>query len=448
MFYIRPVILGLACLILSSAHGFAQFTEHAIAALPNFNEYSRIHVADLNQDGEQDIILHDGAGELLYFVNRIVEDGHFLAPRRLGRIDSTRSMMMSTGDFDQDGDQDLVAIASDPGSIVWFENRINASETEFTTHGLWLTLPAGMPAGTNPTFVEVADLDGDQRDDIIVGFNNCLGWYRNLAPAGSSALPDLSTLQVLIRPTRPCGRVHMHDWNGDGRLDLLVPESSVSGTGAAASQLWLYLSETDSDPLAFQPGKIVLQMRAGGFDFDSGVIAVATFNHNNVPPIDVVASHWRHGARISRIPFGSLVFEPYQGSNLFRVESNPNTSTMTLRRETQIASDSYREDTSQIRFKPNQPRDLIPADFNRDGKIDLLMNFPFAWLENDGWGNFTNHVINPLDVSPFYARALNAIPADVDQDGYMDVIALSADGSELAWYRNGYTAVNSWGLYQ
>ena len=79
-----------------------------------------------------------------------------------------------------------------------------------------------------------------------------------------------------------------------------------------------------------------------------------------------------------------------------------------------------------------------PADLDGDGDVDVVGAMEYdeiAWLENDGNQGFTFHII---DDGPSIARAVLA--ADVNGDGFMDVIAAHAPGGvgepRILWHRN------------
>src|SRR5262249_52811412 len=99
-----------------------------------------------------------------------------------------------------------------------------------------------------------------------------------------------------------------------------------------------------------------------------------------------------------------------------------------------------------IDAKAAESRTIRAADFNRDGKIDLLGTASAAnrvvWYENPGkpfsqpW---KKHVID--DQSP---RPIHGIPVDLDRDGDLDVVmalGMSAPAGtknthEVVWYEN------------
>jgi hypothetical protein len=94
----------------------------------------------------------------------------------------------------------------------------------------------------------------------------------------------------------------------------------------------------------------------------------------------------------------------------------------------------------------NETRTIRAADFNRDGKMDLLGTATAAnlvtWYENPGppaTGAWKQHIID--DKSP---RPTHGMPIDLDGDGDMDVVmalGFYAQGeqketNEVVWYEN------------
>ncbi len=99
---------------------------------------------------------------------------------------------------------------------------------------------------------------------------------------------------------------------------------------------------------------------------------------------------------------------------------------------------------AQTSFGPQQiitpeisnPVAIFSADLNGDGFVDILSasddDDKIAWFENDGLGDFSE----PINISTSADGASAVHAVDLDGDGDMDVISASANDNKIAWYRN------------
>jgi hypothetical protein len=83
------------------------------------------------------------------------------------------------------------------------------------------------------------------------------------------------------------------------------------------------------------------------------------------------------------------------------------------------------------------------ADLNNDGFTDIISasagDDKIAWYENvDGTGNFSNEII--ISTNADYAISVDA--ADMDSDGYIDLVSTSKNDNKIAWYKNTNGAGN------
>ena len=190
---------------------------------------------DYDSDGRSDIVTGSYTGQLYLF--RRQADGSFGKREELADESGETLMMPEYSvvpelvDMDKDGDLDLVVGArSDPVQVV--TNKGTRSSPVWSKVFKELKTADGETIkGSNPHH---ADWDGDGLRDLVIGSEHGeIRWYRN---RGANDAPIYGNASVLVAqdnsqygeegstPKRPGLRVKVHvtDWNGDGRVDLLV----------------------------------------------------------------------------------------------------------------------------------------------------------------------------------------------------------------------------------
>jgi hypothetical protein len=194
---------------------------------------------DLDGDGIGDILSGSYDGDLYFFKGQ--GKGEFAAPVKLQREGKAINLGASSTVFAVDwrgtGRLDLL-VGNMPGDLYLIPND---GTNAMPAYGAPRKLEAGGQPIRGPHHGDAqpvaADWDGDGLLDLIVGWGDgSVVWYRNV---GSRMEPKLAKGVTLVPaapapnyddnapPSRNSGpgvraKVCVVDWNGDGRLDLLV----------------------------------------------------------------------------------------------------------------------------------------------------------------------------------------------------------------------------------
>lgn len=206
---------------------------------------------DLDGDGRLDLVSGSyWPGDIYVF--RGLEDGSF-APQE--RLRDARGEYLTAAEARNEEDADMQGLAAAPWFVDWdgdgvldllvgnIEGQVILIPNEGTREkpAFSATRRIAVQAGGETIQVgggdagpTVADWDGDGRWDLLVGAGDgSVSWYRNVgearAPrfeAGRPLLPasETQSVDLGVDPKSPGLRTKVHavDWDGDGRLDLLV----------------------------------------------------------------------------------------------------------------------------------------------------------------------------------------------------------------------------------
>jgi hypothetical protein len=403
-------IAGNTDLSILMGNGTLQFASPTTIALPstsNPNNRRSLVVADFNLDSRPDLATVDptsgAANDDSVAVLLNTGSGTFAPPLFLPV--GPNPLGVVAGDFNGDGAPDLVSADSGGPSLTFLPGRGDG------TFGAAVTTPVAL-GGLSA--IAAADIDGDLVLDVAVTHTagNWLRWYKG---NGDGTFTLAGSYSVGNYPVS----VALGDLNGDGRPDLAVANSfgnSASvllNTGGAFSPATTY-------PVGAAPGGVRIGPADGDGDADLAVPAWSSYDvtvllndgtgafpastvtrgYNN-PVAAIFVDADRNGkpdlAVVNNSPSGGLVVLPGDGGGGFGpLQISPGSST--------------------------GPRGVVAADFNRDGKPDLVTldgSFdPLSFFKGQGDGTFAPGPSVPSGLGT--PRAIGV--GDFDSNGTLDMV--------------------------
>jgi len=247
------------------AGSFSVFRNTSVAGNINIANFSRkdftsgsgstfVTVADLDNDGKQDVIIANQGENTLSIFKNISTSGNisFNSPVKL--TTPSTPIGIGIGDFDKNGWLDIVTVNYDNNSLSIFSNK-----------GIFNTLspsnfnaPFKLITGLNPITIDMADLDGDSKVDIVVGnySSRNVSIFKNNFVSGILNTSSFAS-KIDFNAGNSPGYLKLGDIDGDSKLDIVVLAEGANSVGI--------LRNTTS------PGLISLSSFAPRVNFNTGL---------------------------------------------------------------------------------------------------------------------------------------------------------------------------------
>lgn len=189
--------------------GSNQFGVQTIIAQDIYWWGNIVHAADLDQDGDQDVITGTNNSVLWYENNGIgiFDSTHVITADPLMAPTPSILRDIKTIDLDGDNDLDIISASSDDDRICFFENLGSG------LFGSMITLSS---TANNVLCLEMIDIDEDGLMDVVVGLYYEVSWYRNLGNNSFGNKLLLGTYEGNFTD------VAKADMDGDGDNDILA----------------------------------------------------------------------------------------------------------------------------------------------------------------------------------------------------------------------------------
>ncbi|MDP4814748.1 MAG: FG-GAP-like repeat-containing protein, partial [Saprospiraceae bacterium] len=178
-----------------------------------------ISVADLDNDGKQDVIVANQRENTLSIFKNISTSGNIAFNSPVKIATPSTPIGIGIGDFDKNGWLDIATANHGNGTVSIFTNKgiFNSISTNNFNPRF------GLITGLNPITIDVADMDGDSKSDIVVGNygSNSISIFKNNYISGALATSSFSTKLDFNAGNKP-GYVKLGDMDGDAKLDIVV----------------------------------------------------------------------------------------------------------------------------------------------------------------------------------------------------------------------------------
>ncbi|MGL1886616.1 MAG: BspA family leucine-rich repeat surface protein, partial [Reichenbachiella sp.] len=346
-----------------------------------------IQSGDFDGDGKMDVITYSGTSAITLFQNNSTIGTPSFTTSTIG---NTVFVGLAVGDLNGDGKLDILGTQNGSGGdgfgMHMFEN-MSSGPGDFTF---------GSPvyiAHTNFVFdVEIADMDGDGKMDIII--NNQGGIrvsiFKNNHSSGALSAADFSSRTNLNASSCNGAMMDIADINNDNKPDILI-------TNHCSTVVNVYTNESTPGTMSF-PSRISLTTEVAS----TFSVFAADFDNDGLP--DILVSNGTSGNNVA----------------VFRnTNSSPGVSSFAARIEFPFGTNARYSNV---------------GDVDGDGKIDIIVNDAGSGTVKIMHNTSTGSGNIAFDDAEIYAGS-TALVTDIDNDNFPDLVLAKGTQARLLVYR-------------
>lgn len=410
-----------------------------------------ILILNVDGDGSADIIAQ-ALPDVYWF--EASEDGTWEG-QKIGEIPATshvNSQGFERGQLIAGGKEEFVIAGN--GNIYLFQIPENPSTTRWDVHLIG--------ENTSDEGIGLGDIDGDGDLDIAAGRRPEQGeeplivvWFENNGT--QDAWPD----EEIGRSNHPIDRVEIADLNGDDRADIIIAEERYPGLEPDGSLFWFEQPIKDAGQAKWSRHAVVTQysmnnLDIADLDFDGDIDLVTNEHKGSVLETQI----WENdgtGEFVKRsIDQGK---ESHLGTQLADMDGDGDLDLVSAGWDNYAEMHLWRNDYFDSRFTwkhlsstkgelPNtngstQQTASLLADVNNDGVADIFITDRTIAPSVVGMifdnGKWIRHII---DNQPLRIEAGSAAH-DIDEDGDLDLVfGGEGQSNEVWWWENPYPEID------
>lgn len=275
---IGTYISGIGIMKNNSSPGNIAFGTAQLAFIGNYMNVTKAAIADFDADGLPDLVVNSLSSSEVVVMRNVSVGGNFIFTPVFRLPLSGTGGGVAVGDFNSDGRPDIAATSRETGAISIFTNTSAGRIMSFGS-------PIDIAALSNSRAIVAADFDNDQRTDLAVAHHNSgrITIWTNQTP-NNGAISFAYDME-LNQHQSGSFRLEVADLNGDAKPDLLVNGSNPVFT------LHAYFNASTMGNVHFDPGvknilntKPLRAIATGDLDGDNlpDIVTIADVEVNNV----------------------------------------------------------------------------------------------------------------------------------------------------------------------